>query len=379
MDHQLLKQLLHEAEGPNLDFKRDQYLFQKATNETKGELLKDILAFANAWRRTTAYILIGVEERQERRSRIVGVASHLEDASLQQFVNSKTQRPIEFSYQRFVADSRNIGIIDIPVQERPFWITKTFGKVKADTVYLRRGSSTDVATLAEIVSMSRPSERRPPRLMLQWGHIEKRTLLGDIVTAATTTLDPMLVVEAPTDDRKSVVGTIYADRNDDYPQQAVEYAFTKAFFSPVGLTLRNESEVVAKRVLFVGKVSKDSGVVMRSGDSMPDRPHLSRMQSLMSGIKPIHKSQVIAADPHVRELADRWEITLDFGSIRPRDEVWAAKPLFVGSRESARIDLVGELRADNLPEPLECVLSISIDNTVRAMTVDDVRIALGAA
>ena len=34
-------------EGPTLDFKREQYRFDKASDEDKSELLKDILAFAN--------------------------------------------------------------------------------------------------------------------------------------------------------------------------------------------------------------------------------------------------------------------------------------------------------------------------------------------
>src|SRR5690242_15315609 len=56
----LLDQLLHEEESATLDFKRDQYPFTTASDEQKSELLKDLLALANAWRRTTAYILVGV-------------------------------------------------------------------------------------------------------------------------------------------------------------------------------------------------------------------------------------------------------------------------------------------------------------------------------
>jgi hypothetical protein len=56
----LIYALLFEAEGAELDFKREQYSFEGADDRVKSELLKDILAFANAWRRTDAYILIGV-------------------------------------------------------------------------------------------------------------------------------------------------------------------------------------------------------------------------------------------------------------------------------------------------------------------------------
>lgn len=65
MNHHLFEELLHEEEGPSLDFKREQYRFNSCDDEARSELLKDILAFANAWRRSDAYILIGVEEVKE--------------------------------------------------------------------------------------------------------------------------------------------------------------------------------------------------------------------------------------------------------------------------------------------------------------------------
>ena len=68
LDSNLLERLLHEEEGSALDFKRDQYAFEGADKDVKGGLLKDILAFANAWRRTTAYVLIGVDEVKGGRS-----------------------------------------------------------------------------------------------------------------------------------------------------------------------------------------------------------------------------------------------------------------------------------------------------------------------
>ena len=49
---------LFENESPTLDFKRDQYAFEGASDSDKSELLKDILAFANSWRRTDAFTSI---------------------------------------------------------------------------------------------------------------------------------------------------------------------------------------------------------------------------------------------------------------------------------------------------------------------------------
>ena len=149
----VLEQLLHEEEGPALDFKRDQYTFEGADNDAKGELLKDILAFANAWRRTTAYVLIGVDEVKGGRSKVIGVTAHLDDAQLHQFVNSNTQRPVEFSYLPFRTDDGEIGAIEIPVQERPIYLTKRFERLDTNAVYKRDSSTTAIATPDKIARM----------------------------------------------------------------------------------------------------------------------------------------------------------------------------------------------------------------------------------
>ena len=108
LDSALLENLLYQAEGSALDFKEEQYPFDGANKDQKGELLKDILAFANSWRQTTAYILIGVKEIKGARSKIIGVTDHLDDANLHQFVNSKTQRSVEFSYLPFRTEGSEI-------------------------------------------------------------------------------------------------------------------------------------------------------------------------------------------------------------------------------------------------------------------------------
>lgn len=67
----LIDELIYEEESATLDFKSKQYLFDGANDYEKSELLKDILAFANAWRRTDAYILIGIEEVKGEKSNII--------------------------------------------------------------------------------------------------------------------------------------------------------------------------------------------------------------------------------------------------------------------------------------------------------------------
>ena len=173
-DIESLESMLNMEEGTTLDFKRKQYRFNKATDEDQSELLKDILAFANTQRYRTAYILVGVEEVKGGRSEVVGVDDHLDDANLHQFVNYKTNRPVVFSYFPFRVEEKEIGVLDIPIQNRPIYTLNRFGKVKANTVYLRDGSSTRPASPDEIASMGRGT---PP----QWSIDHLRSLARNAV------------------------------------------------------------------------------------------------------------------------------------------------------------------------------------------------------
>jgi hypothetical protein len=157
------ERLLYEEESPTLDFKRDQYPFAKASEEEKSELLKDILGMANAWRRSEAFILIGVEDVRGGRSNVYGIpaADHLADHALQQFVNNLTNRPVRFGYEVFGFEGKQVGIIRVEQQPRPFYLKRDYGKLKKNEVYVRRGSSTDPtkpATIDEIAQMGHGSE-----------------------------------------------------------------------------------------------------------------------------------------------------------------------------------------------------------------------------
>jgi predicted HTH transcriptional regulator len=85
----LLERWLYESENDSLEFKRDQYKFIRASDEEKSELLKDILAMVNSWRRVDGYIVIGIEDKPEKPNILQGISEHIDDSKIQQFVNSK--------------------------------------------------------------------------------------------------------------------------------------------------------------------------------------------------------------------------------------------------------------------------------------------------
>ena len=180
-DNELLETLLNMEEGSTLDFKQEQYVFEKATDRDKSELLKDILAFANTHRYRTAYILVGVKEVKGGKSIIVGVDGHLDDASLHQFVSFKTNRPAAFSYFPFEVKGATIGVLSLPIQRRPVYLLSKYGKLDANVVYVRNGSSTKPATPDEIADMGRTNL---PRLA-EWSIHRLRNLAKNaIITTA---------------------------------------------------------------------------------------------------------------------------------------------------------------------------------------------------
>ena len=136
MDATVLEQLLYEGESATLDFKVAQYRFSQASEEEKSELLKDVIGFANAWRRSDAYILIGVREVKGGRSDVVGIpdSDQLDDHSLQQFINNLTNRPLRFHYEAFGFEGKKIGIIHIDDQVRPIYLKRDYGKLKKGIV-----------------------------------------------------------------------------------------------------------------------------------------------------------------------------------------------------------------------------------------------------
>lgn len=151
----MLDQLRYKGEGSDLDYKAERYPFAGTTDEAKAELLKDILAMANAHRDGTAYILMGFKESQPHPAEAVGIPAEgvIDDSRIQQFVNEKLESKLDFRYEERMFEGQHIAVISIPKQPRPFYLKKPFGKLAKDTVYIRRGSSTSIASPREMVMM----------------------------------------------------------------------------------------------------------------------------------------------------------------------------------------------------------------------------------
>lgn len=366
-DSQILETLLHQEEGPALDFKQEQYPFENADKGQKAELLKDILALANSWRLTTAYILVGVKEVKGGRSIIVGVANHLDDASLHQFVNTKTQRPVDFSYFPFRTEGVEIGVIEIPIQDRPIFLTKRYGEIGENEVRIRDGSSTRTASPDEIVKMGvEQVVSSTPHFTLEWADIDNHNILPSPHTIHSLVLGPSLHPEtfAP---RRPYWSNSLANKN--YSPGVIACTIERNLLTSLGLRIQNRSGTVGRRIRFNAQVNKLDGMVIQESIAPIPSPYYDLLRPNTPELMFPREDE---PDWIFKEFDRFWEIIVDFGDIRPHDEIWTDSALFLGSFNPCIISLQGELRGDNVPEPIKCELQVKVEVGRRAMTIDDV-------
>ena len=369
-------------EGVSLDFKQKQYAFERAGKEAKSELLKDILAFVNASRRCDAYILIGVKENRGGRSTVLGVQEQIDDAKLQQFVNSKTQLPVTFSYREASHDGLPIGVIHIPVQTRPVYAKENYGKVEKEAVYIRRGSSTDVAKPEEIMRM-RPSTvgaTGQPTVRL---HLVERSTgkpLGDrVVVEGSTWLDVPPREKIPDyhlGDPVEIGMVIFVQfANSEFYRELAVYLQSKDCFR-ASLELENSGEsVIHDAKLAIELADPDRVYEMLSSEDRPRRPERNAK-------KPLNPDPVVTGmgrgDVSVRREGGVWKVECRFGKIQPRARVRLYEDLLIGSRSAGEVEIRGRVYGDNIGTPIPVSFVLDFSSGFRGLTVRDIKDAARA-
>ena len=297
----------------------------------------------------------------------MGSKTHLDDAKLHQFVNHKTQRVVEFSYLPFPTDPVEIGVIVIPLQERPTFLKKSFGKLEKDTVYVRDSSSTRIATPGEIAKMGAHQVLGgTPQLALDWADIGNHVVLPSPVTVQSLAYSQLLPPDTFTRPRSHPYLPDLGS-NPNYSANLISYADERAFFKSLGLRLRNNSGVPGRRIRFTGSLEETGPIDVRdwlTGHPSPRFLHPNVETSWFGSSTDI--------GPSVEKYGDRWEITIDFGDIRPGQDIWTTNPLYVGSAATGSATLEGKLLGDNLAEPIRCKLDIRFQVEERAMKRSDV-------
>lgn len=366
MNDVLMEELLNQPENSQLDFKIAQYPFDKANEIQKGELLKDILAFANVIKDSSAYILIGVDEVKGGRSNVVGVSNHLDDARLQQFVNSKTRRPVIFSYETFQFEGKQIGIIEIlPQVKLPIFITSDYGKVRKNIVYCRNGSSTTEIAPDEIAEMILPTLIRKieiPNLALQFVDAKNKDLLGNsiIMTSKVLKYEVSKIVKKPRPSSIMMIGF----GNEHFEIQMANYLRETSMVKPFYFQLTNISSTLATDVRLEIKMKRERNISVLGKADYPRKP--DRQTSIsFRGILNISNTNVEKGKNYLN-------LSAKFGNIQPKASN-KSDNFFIGASKPCKLEVEAIVYANNLPEPLVFPLSINIKTETEKLDVEKLK------
>jgi hypothetical protein len=160
-----LSQLLTMTENENLDFKSIEYKLYKIEGEdlkshdkekAQNEILKDLIAFGNSSITKDSYIIMGVsEDKILKTNKLIGINKNwiIDDAPLQEYINSKTNKRIPFEYRRKKYNNLMISYIKIKKNNNIFYLEEkystNFTTTKPNTIYSRIGSSTASLSMEE--------------------------------------------------------------------------------------------------------------------------------------------------------------------------------------------------------------------------------------
>ncbi len=367
----MIEELLFEEESSTLDFKQEQYAFINANEYQKSELLKDILAFANAWRRNDAYILIGIEEVKGGRSCVLGVDDDLDDADLQQFVNSKTQRPLIFEYKNAQIDGEKIGLIKIPINERPIYLNKDYGKLKKHTVYIRRGSSTGIAAPDEVAKMgaSIHSEKNVPTLEFAFANRDEKLSLEKNIHIISKVLE--LPVDAVIPDYEESRNnnqfdfiTSHRTINKDYYREVLAYYYWRTISYPMAFCISNPSDIRATDIKIEIMVNAHEEDSIFLENELPKEPcasyeHLNNLHNIKS--LPEHLADMqTKPDIMIKLIENTWHIDVLFQKVQAGQTVFTKDIIYFSSTKEGEIDFSYKIFADNLPSPIQGNLSVNV-------------------
>lgn len=357
-DDTLIEQLLYRGEGDALDFKLEQYVFEGSDDDSKSELLKDIIAFANSWRETTAYIVIGVRDTPRG---IVGLNRDLDDSRIQQFINNKMNKPIRFEYRSLEYRGKTLGLYSIPVQERPFHAERNFGKVVNEVVYVRRGSATAIAKPEEIAKMGAADTvpSHAPRLSIKV--IGSDAILADTLTATVTDLsvpDPSAIPNYPDnqDQNLSRWQLIDHNANRDYLREVAQYYREKAGIVRLKLQVDNSGDFFAEDVKITLSVPSYDGFSLLTRSERIYRPNENWSATVRHSIMPR------TFDSSILIKTDQSSLTATFfiGKVQAGDSS-RTQYLYLCHPPADLTELDIVIHSDQLRAPIRLILPASID------------------
>ncbi|MCM0624040.1 ATP-binding protein [Lysinibacillus sp. OL1_EC] len=145
MNEVFLESLLNQTEHEGLDFKKGLYVKQSYE-----ELLKDVLAMANAKIKGSRYIVFGVKENALQIKEIFELSNPVDAATYQEIVLENIEPQLICNLTYISYQEKRLAILEITEpKEQPYLMKKKYGSLHKGFCYVRKGSKNEHATRAD--------------------------------------------------------------------------------------------------------------------------------------------------------------------------------------------------------------------------------------
>ena len=238
---------------------------------------------------------------------------------------------------------------------------KDFGGLAANTVYIRRGDTTDIAAPGEIYHMGAASlhVQTQPALDLEFASLEDLERLGRTIEIQC---NHALVPNEKTipDYRQTIMM-----ENRDYYREIADWVHATMHLQPIGLVIESSSTTVAEDVIVTLELDAE-GISMYGEDNLPSQPS---------------PHVIVPRDIKGPPLKERIDLTLFerfyeakayFGTVQPGTTKWSTMPFYIGARQSCSAEVRVTISANNLRTPISLAASISIDARPREISNSDI-------
>jgi len=313
---------------------------------------------------------------------VEGITEHLDDAQIQEFIQYKVNKPIRFSYATVDVEGKKVGVISIPVQDRPFYLKKDFASLKANTVYLRRGSSTAVALPEEIAQMGANHNIEPkksPILNVFMASGEHNEIKSD---EKSFERENLIIPEK--DDfplygvsNHSNLGGLYTHqsflnfKNQDYYYEYAEYLQKTKQMLGVMFGVENSGNSVARDVkvlLDLHGLPENSNVF-----HLRDIPKAPKKDIEFNGVDfaDIH-NEIIQDDLKIIKTHFGYQVIIKFGKVQAHESIKCDEYVCLKVPKTCKISIDVTIYSDDLDKPEKSMLEINVVSTKKFYSVNDI-------
>ncbi|MCY7017918.1 putative DNA binding domain-containing protein [Streptococcus sanguinis] len=165
---EIVRELIYlGVEGEYWDFKEKPYFFEgqskEEKNKKKNDFLHDIICMANNLSNHDAYIIMGIQDKPVKITEVKQFSNKWTQENYQDFLQNLTWAGDMIPTVEFrTINNGDLDVLIIKKSNRvPYYITKNYGKVRENRIYVRKGSkNTAIDSQAEIGDIEKLFEFR---------------------------------------------------------------------------------------------------------------------------------------------------------------------------------------------------------------------------